>query len=64
MAAVLAQRHLKLNESLAKESNKLAKNFNRKSYAKIENIDAILLNRNISVEKKKQILIKNCMKLF
>ncbi len=58
MAVVLEQKHLKINESLAKESNKLAKNFNRKSYAKIENIDAILLNRNISVEKKKQILIK------
>lgn len=58
MAVVLAQRHLKLNESLARESNISAKNFNHKSYAKIENIDAILLNRNISVEKKKQILVK------
>ena len=58
MAAVLAQRHLKLNESLAKESNKLAKNFNHKSYSKIDNIDTILLKRDISVEKKKNILIK------
>ena len=58
MAVVLEQKHLKINEGLAKESNKSAKKFNHKNYLKVENIEAVLINRDISVEKKKQILIK------
>ena len=58
MKGVISQKHLSLNERLAKESNKLARIFNNQHYSKIKNIDAILFKNNISVEKKKNILIK------
>lgn len=58
MAVVINQKHLSLNEKLAKEINKLSRRFNTKDYSKIENIDNILLKRDISVEKKKGILIR------
>ncbi|MBI2650041.1 hypothetical protein HYX04_01870 [Candidatus Woesearchaeota archaeon] len=57
MKGVISQKHLALNEKLAKESNKLAGNFNNKLYSKISDIDAVLLKRGVSVEKKKNILM-------
>lgn len=58
MTPILNQKYLSLNESIAKEANKLSRSFNNKSYSKIEDINKILLKRDISVEKKKSILIK------
>lgn len=58
MRVAIYEQHLKLNESLAKESNLLAKRFSLKSYSRIENIDSLLLKRDISVEKKKNMLLK------
>src|SRR3989338_1607469 len=58
MMVVINQKHLRLTEGLSKESNKLARSFNNKNYSKIENIDNLLLKRDIPIEKKKRILIK------
>jgi len=58
MRVAISQRHLSLSEKLAKESNKLSGKFNSKNYSRIENIESMLLKRDISVEKKKSILIK------
>ncbi len=58
MRVVINQKHLSLNEKLTKQLNSQVRSFNNKNYAKIENIDKLLLKRDISVEKKKNILIK------
>lgn len=58
MAVVISQKHLSLNKKLAKEVNKLSRNFNYKSYLKIESSDNWIFKRDISVEKKKAILMK------
>lgn len=58
MRVAINQKHLILSEKLAEESNRLSRNFNNQNYSKIENIDSTLLRRDISVEKKKSILIK------
>jgi len=58
MTVVLTKKHFSLNEKLAKESNIISRNFNIDRYLKIKNIDAILLKRDISVEKKKKVLMK------
>lgn len=58
MRVVISQGHLSLNERLAEEANRFAKNFKNKHYSKIEDMDTLLLKRDISVEKKKQILLK------
>lgn len=58
MRVVINQKHLSLNEKLARELNKLIRKFNIKNYSKIENIDNILLKRDVSVEKKKGALIE------
>lgn len=55
---VINGKHMMLNERLAIESNKLARNFNNLRYSKVEDIDTLLQKRNISVEKKKKMLIK------
>lgn len=52
------KKHLSLNEKLAGESNRLARRFDAKDYSRIENIDSLLLKKDISVEKKKCILVK------
>lgn len=57
MRVVINQRHFSLNDKLAKESNALLMKFNNKNYSKIENIDNLLIKRDISVEEKKGILI-------
>ena len=59
MRVVVSSQHQSLNKKLAKEINRLAKNFNIKSYSRIENIDKLLLKRDISVEKKKSILLSH-----
>ncbi len=58
MAVVINQKYTGLHEGFAKELNNLSKRFSAKNYSKIENIDRILLKRDISVEKKKQVLLK------
>lgn len=58
MRVVINQKHLRLNESLAVQANHLARNFNNKNYSRIENVDKLLLKQDISVEKKKQLLLK------
>lgn len=59
MRVVISRRHLAINKKLAQELNKLAKNFKYSSYSKIEDINSDLLNRDISVERKKGILLKS-----
>lgn len=63
MRVDISRKHLSLNEKLAGESNSLAKRFNAKNYSRAENIDGILLKRDISVEKKKGILIRKLHEL-
>lgn len=58
MRVVINKQHLSLNDKLAKEANRIAGKFNNRKYSKIEDIDKILLKRDISVENKKSILIK------
>ena len=55
---VISPGHLSIGYRLAKEMNRLAKNFSYSNYSKMENIDRILLKRDISVERKKEILLK------
>ena len=55
---VLKDKRRAIRRSLAEESNRQAKKFNEKAYSKIENIDRLLLKNDVSVEKKKKILIK------
>ena len=52
------QKYAVLHERLVKELNSRSGKFSPKSYSRIENIDKVLLNRDISVEKKKRILLK------
>ncbi len=58
MRVAINQKHLSLNKRLANEANKLIRSFNYKNYVKVENIDDILLKRDITIENKKRILIK------
>ncbi len=58
MVVVINKKHINLNKRLAKEINRLARNFNNKNYSKIDDIGNILLKRDISIERKKNILIK------
>ncbi len=62
MRVVINQKHLSLNKRLANEANKLIRNFNYRNYVKVENIDDILLKRDITIENKKRILIKKLHK--
>lgn len=55
---VISSRHLVISDKLAKEMNIMSKKFDIRSYSKRENIDSMLLNRDISVEKKKRLLIE------
>mgnify|MGYP001596322071 FL=1 len=62
MRVAINQKHLSLNKRLANEANKLIRGFNYKNYVKVENIDDILLKRDITIENKKRILIKKLHK--
>ena len=53
----ISQRHLSISHKLAGEMNRLSRNFSSKDYSKVEDIDNVLLNRDISVERKKRLLI-------
>lgn len=64
MAVVISSKHLGISGKLAKEMNKLEKKFNSQNYSKIEDIDSILLKRDVSVEKKKRILIEKLHSLI
>lgn len=55
---VISSGHLNLNDRLAKEINMLARKFDSRDYSKIEDFDNILLKRDLSIEKKKKILVK------
>ncbi len=57
MRGVLGKKRFGLNEALIKDLNRSSKNFSNKIYSRIESIDGMLLRRDISVEKKKKILI-------
>ena len=57
MAGGISKNHLGLNESLARESNRLSGKFNARHYAQIWDIDCMLLKKDTSVEKKKHMLI-------
>ena len=63
MRVEINQNHLKLNDSLARQINQLSARFDNKNYSKIGNIDRMLLEQDVSVEKKKQLLIKNLHEL-
>lgn len=58
MRVVISSKHLSISDKLAKEMNVLAKRFDSRDYSKIERIDTLLLKRDISIEKKKRILIE------
>ena len=58
MRVAISSRHIIISDKLAKEMNMMSKKFDLRSYSKIENIDSMLLNRDISVEKKKRLLIE------
>jgi len=58
MRVAAGEKYVNLSGQLAKESNRLAKNFNKGAYSKTEKIDSMLLQRDISVEKKKEILLR------
>ena len=55
---VISSGHLNLNDRLAKDINVLAGKFDSRDYSKIEDIDSMLLRRDLSVEKKKGVLVK------
>lgn len=58
MRVVINQKHLVLNDRLATESNCIAGNFSNEDYSKIEDVDCILLKRDITIRRKKEVLIK------
>lgn len=64
MRVVISPKHLGISHKLAKEMNRLAKKFDRKTYSKVEDVDSLLLKRDISVEKKKRILIRKLHSLI
>ena len=55
---VISSGHLNLNDMLAKDINALAGKFDSRDYSKIENIDTMLLRRDLSIERKKEVLVK------
>lgn len=57
MRVAISLEHLSISHRLAAEMNLLSKKFNYKDYSKIEDIDSVLLERDISVEAKKRLLI-------
>lgn len=58
MRVAITEHHLKLNKRLVKEVNYFSRKFSKRSYSKIEDIESILLKKDISVEKKKKMLMK------
>ena len=58
MRVVINQKHLSLSRRLSGESNRLVEKFDSRAYSRVASVDSLLLNRDISVEKKKRMLIK------
>ena len=58
MKVSIEQKHLSINQTLARQINKMSGDFNNRDYSRIENINESLLKRDVSVEKKKNILLK------
>lgn len=63
MRVGISQKHLSISHRLAGELNRLSGKFSSREYSKIENIDNVLVNRDISVEKKKRLLVEKLHKL-
>jgi len=60
----MEKNHLELHGGLVKEINSLSGNFSSKSYSKINNVDNLLLQKDISVERKKNILMGELHKII
>ncbi len=58
MRVAINQNHLSLSRRLSGESNRLVEKFDSRAYSRVASVDSLLLNRDISVEKKKRMLIK------
>ena len=57
MRVAADKKNFSLNKALIEDLNSSLKNFSNKRYSRIEKIDGMLIRRDISVEKKKKILI-------
>ncbi|MEK6892263.1 MAG: hypothetical protein AABX25_03700 [Nanoarchaeota archaeon] len=64
MRVVIEKNHLKLHNSLVKEINLLSGNFSSRNYSKINNVDSLLVKKDISIEKKKNILMNELHKII
>ena len=62
MRVVLSRKHISLSRKLAKEISSLARNFSEKSYSRTEDAEHLLLRHDISVERKKSILVQSLHK--
>lgn len=62
MRVEITKNHVSLSSRLLREIGRLTGKFTAKSYSKITSIEKILLKRDISVEKKKKILVNELHK--
>lgn len=60
----MEKNHLELHGRLVKEINLLSRNFSSRNYSKITNVDNLLLKKDISVEKKKNVLLSELHKII
>ena len=60
----MEKNHLELHGRLVREINLLSKNFSSRNYSKIVNVDNLLLKKDISVEKKKNVLMGGLHKII
>lgn len=58
MDILIRQKHAALNKSIAGEINLSSAKFSYDNYSRIKNIDEMLIKRDITVEQKKHILLK------
>ena len=64
MKLAMGKNHLELHGRLVKEINLLSGNFNSKNYSKVNNVDDLLIKKDISVEKKKNVLLNELHKII
>lgn len=57
MRVEISQKHLSTSHRLAGEINRLSRKFNSRDYSKIEDIGNLLVSRDMTVEKKKRLLV-------
>ncbi len=62
MRVEISKSHISLNKKLVSESNSLARNFNARAYSKLRDAGAVVLKRDVSIEKKKQMLLQELHK--